>query len=346
MNHSITAKLISMEDMISSGCINIKDLISVIEDALLRFKKQEVLLPDKISQIFNEETQDRINVMPATIKTLGGAGVCGIKWVSVFPSNPQIYGCSNVTGVIILSELERGYPFAILDGTLITALRTACMGAIGAKYLAKKTSRIYGTIGAGEQAKMHFVAIKEIHPEIDTCYVASKTSASEDLFCREMGEKYPEVQFVACDSNYRKASENADIIVTAVSCQSPLLKADSIKPGAFYCHVGGWEDEYEVPLKADKIVCDRWDAVKHRTPTISRLYYQGRLKNEDIYADIVDIIDGTKPGRENDTEFNYFNSIGLGFIDVAVAYSFYEKVMRSGAGTDWTMKKTDIFSCL
>ncbi len=343
MNHNITVTLISMEDMITARCIDIKNIISVIENALLQFKAGEVFLPDKISQIFDEGIQNRINVMPATIKTLGESGICGVKWVSVFPQNPKNNDCSNVTGVIVLSELEKGYPFAILDGTLITTLRTACMGAIGAKYLAANDSKIYGTIGAGEQAKMHFIAIKELFPKINTCYVASRTHNSENSFVEELSKRYPNVQFITCGSDYRKASRNADIIITAVSCQEPLLKADAIKKGAFYCHVGGWEDEYEVPLKADKIVCDYWEAVKHRTPTISRLYHQGMIKDEDIYANIGDIIDGSKPGRENNEEFNYFNSIGLGFIDIAVAYSFYKRVKESNLGKDWAIKDSNIF---
>ena len=79
---------------------------------------------------------------------------CLIKYhrFSVFPNNPKLYNKQNVSGVILLSEIKTGFPFAIVDGTLITALRTACLGAIGAKYLARKDSSVYGTIGAGEQA--------------------------------------------------------------------------------------------------------------------------------------------------------------------------------------------------
>ena len=132
---------------------------------------------------------------------------------------------------------------------------------------------------------------------------------------------------------------DADIIVTAVSCQSPLLKADAIKKGAYYCHVGGWEDEYEVPLKADKIVCDNWESLKHRgSPTIAKLYNQGFLKDEDIYSNIADIILGNKVGRESDQEFIYFNAIGLAFVDIALAYSFYKTVEANKLGELWSMR--------
>lgn len=335
MNKSITVRMISQDDILKAGCYDIQNVVSVIEKTLLDFKAGKILLPDKISQIFDEATQDRINCMPST---LIDKKVCGVKWVSVFPQNPVKFNVPNVSGIMVLSELEKGFPFAVIEGGFLTAIRTACIGALGAKYLAKKDSTIYGTIGTGEQAKMHFIAIKTLFPDIKKCFVSSKTQEEEYDFIREMRNKFADVDYISCNTKYSKASENADIVVTAVSCQKPLLKANAIKEGAYYCHVGGWEDEYNVPRKADKIICDNWDSLKHRgSPTIARMYAEGLLKDNDIYANLADIIDGTKNGRENDSEFIYFNSIGLSFIDVAVAYDFYKKVINAGLGQNWQM---------
>jgi len=247
------------------------------------------------------------------------------------------YNSPNVTGVIILSELEQGFPFAIMDGTLITELRTASIGALASKYLARDDSKVIGIIGSGKQARMHLRTIKHVHPEIKVCKVASLNAQSEVAFAEEMGSEFTDIDFCLCNSDYEKASTDADIIVTAVSCQAPLLKARTIKKGSFYCHVAGWEDEYEVPLMADKIVCDQWECVKHRTQTISRLYQLGKLRDQDIYGDLVDIIDGSIPGRESRNEFIYFNSVGLAYIDVAVAYSFYKKAEALGKGNSWVI---------
>ena len=337
VNNTINVKLISMEDILNAGCFDVVDTIQIMEEALIEYKNGKVLMPDKISQVFDQATQNRINCMPATLLN---KKVCGMKWVSVFPGNPILHDCPNVSGTIILSELDKGFPFAILDGTFITAFRTACMGAIGAKYLARNNSEVIGIIGSGEQAQMHLIAMKAVHPEIKLCRVASRSAKSETRFIQVMQQYFTDMVFEACQSDYEKASYGADIIVTAVSCQAPLLKAKTIKAGAHYCHVAGWEDEFDVPLMADKIVCDRWEAVKHRTQTISQLYKMGKLKDEDIYADIVDIIDGTVPGRETDKEFTYFNSVGLAFIDVAVAYHFYRKVQSKELGMEWKMKNS------
>ncbi len=341
MKFNITPKLISVEDIIDSGCFNIEEIMETIEKAFVDFKNGNIDLPDKISQIFNEETQDRINCMPTTLRN---ENICGMKWVSVFPNNPNKYNIPNVSGVIVLSSTLNGFPVAIMDGTFITAVRTACIGAIGAKYLAKKDSKVYSTIGSGEQAKMHFIAIKKQFPTISVCKVASRDLQSEMSFINELKDKFKDVEFIAYNGDFETVAIDSDIIVTAVSCQKPLLKAKGIKKGAFYCHVGGWEDEYEVPLMANKIVCDMWESVKHRTQTISRLYKQGKIKDEDIYADIVDIIDGTVPGRENDEEFIYFNSVGLAFLDISIANQFYKKVCNSKKGEDWCIQNKDISS--
>lgn len=76
------------------------------------------------------------------------------------------------------------------------------------------------------------------------------------------------------------------------------------------------------------------------------MYKEGLLKDSDIYANIADIIDGTKPGRESDDEICYFNSIGLSFVDVSVAYSFYKKVLNNNLGKDWNIQKTDVTDAL
>ena len=80
----------------------------------------------------------------------------------------------------------------------------------------------------------------------------------------------------------------------------PMKKISGVK-------ILGWEDEYGVAQKADKIVCDDWEVVKHRSQTLCRMYKDGLLKDSDIYANLSELIAGTKPGRENDNEFIYFS---------------------------------------
>jgi ornithine cyclodeaminase/alanine dehydrogenase-like protein (mu-crystallin family) len=142
-----------------------------------------VIFPDKIVQVFDDETQERINCLPATFKN---KQICGVNWVSVFPPNPVRHGIQNLSAVIILSETEHGFPIALTEGTLCSNVRVGTMGAIAAKYLARDDARSIGFIGVGEQVKLHLIAMKTAVPSLEKCSVAAKDPAEEDLFVREM----------------------------------------------------------------------------------------------------------------------------------------------------------------
>ena len=298
---------------------NPETAIRIVEQAFHSYDEEHIMLPTKISQIFDEGTQDRINCMPATLLD---EKVCGVKWVSVFPDNPKS-GIKNVSGLIVLSEIEHGLPIAVMDGTEITNTRTAAVGGVALKYLARQNSESIGFIGAGREARTHLDYALYSCPNLKRCYVSSRSLQTAASFIEEKKAKHPQMEFINCGNDFEKAVRPADIIVTATSTQADLLKAAWVKAGATYVHVGGWEDEFAVADLADKIVCDDWDCVKHRGQTLCRMYKAGRLRDSDIYADLKEIITGQKKARENDTEFIYFNSVGLAFIDIAFAYYVY-----------------------
>lgn len=335
----IVVRIISQEDVADIFKGNSDALFSVIEEAFMKYLHGNVLFPDKISQIFNQETQNRINCMPATL--LGDDMVCGMKWVSVFPTN-EPKGIQNVTGVMLLSEIHSGFPIAMIDGTLATKMRTSGVGCVAAKYLAPSKVESIGIIGSGEEARMHFALLKHLFPTIKECRVSSRSASNEKGFVDKFTKLTPDVTFITCENDSYKCASNADIIVTAISGQAPVLKAKDITKGGLYIHVGGWEDEYEVALKAQKIVCDDWEASKHRTQTICRMYKEGILKDHDIYANLSDLISGRKKGRENDDEFIYFNSVGLSYIDLNLANYIYLTAVEKGLGKDVVIAENSI----
>ena len=338
--HEIRCKYFSQEDLLGAGCLDVAMAIEAAEEAMRAFDANEVIFPEKIVQIFNDDTQERINCLPATFRN---KNVCGVKWVSVFPPNPVRFGIQNLSAVIILSEIEHGFPIAFMEGTLCSNIRVGAMGALAAKHLARQDSETIGFIGAGEQAKMHLIAMKTVLPNLQECRVAAKLPEEEQQFLREMQPILPDIKLVACSSNLEKAVTGADVIVTATSAQAPLLKAAWMKPGAFYSHVGGWEDEYQVAQSCDKIVCDDWETVKHRTQTLSRMFKDGVLTDADVSSNLSDIVLGRKPGRENIDEKIYFNAVGLAYIDVAIAHAMYERATEAGMGQDLKIQHEMIF---
>ena len=316
-------KIISHQNQIEAGCFDVKAGIEIAEKALKLYHKGDIIFPDKVSQIFNEEDQTRINCLPATIKS---ENVCGMKWVAVFPPNPIRFGLPNLNATILLSEINSGYPIAFMDGTLCSNIRTASVSAVAAKYLASKNSKSIGFIGTGEQAKTHLLSLYHVLPSLKICKVSSRRESSVETFINQMKQYIPEMEFINCGSRYQQASEDSDVVVTAISGQAPILQAEWLKDGVFYNHVGGWEDDYKVPKIMNKIVCDDWASVKHRTQTLSRLYKMGELSDGDIYADLYEIVGGDKKGRETEIEKIYFNPVGLSYVDIALAKYFYDKV--------------------
>ena len=304
------------------------EVIKVVEESFRKRIEGNVLLPDKTSVIFDEATQNRINCMPGALLD---EKLYGVKWVAVFPDNPK-EGYRNVTGTIILSELVHGHTLSVMDAGYLTEIRTAAVGAVAAKHLSCADAEAIGFIGAGQQARRHLDLLKTVRPGIKKCYVSSRTDSTVQDFIDEEKKRHSDISFISCGNNYETAVKDADIIVTAISGQEDVLKARWIKKGALYIHVAGWEDEYAVALRADKIVCDDWGNVKHRTQTISRMYQEGLIKDSDIYCNIDEIIAGRKKGRESKDEFIYFCSVGLAFIDIALAQYVYTKSIDLGYG--------------
>lgn len=331
---------LSQEDLINAGAFDLIMAKDALQKSLFNFRDGRILFPDKIVQIFNDETQERINCLPAT---LCDDKICGVKWVSVFPPNPRRYGTQNLSAIIVLSELEKGYPICVMDGTLCSNMRVAAMGASAAEVLAREDSETIGFIGAGEQAKMHLIGMKAVRPGLKVCKVSAKEEYEEEGFINDLSKILPDMKFIQCHTKSQDAIEGSDIIVTATSAQAPLLKAAWIKEGAFYSHIGGWEDEYAVVKKASKIVVDDWGTVKHRAQTVSRAYKDGVITDSDIYANLIDILSGDKKGRENDKEFIYFNAVGLAYTDVSIAYAMYKRAVEAGVGTQSYLQEKMIF---
>ena len=219
--HAIRFTYLSQEDLLQAGCLDFRLAIDAAESALLAYRNGDVLFPEKIVQIFNPETQERINCLPATLRR---EGVCGVKWVSVFPSNMSAFGVQNLAAIVVLSEME---------GTLASNVRVGAMSALAARYFAPEEPRVIGFIGSGEQAKMTLLAMKSVRPGLVECRVCAKTIEEERQFVRELAPILTDMDLVAAETDSAWAMSESDILVTATSAQAPLLKAAWMKPGRY-----------------------------------------------------------------------------------------------------------------
>ena len=300
--------------------------MQVVERAFRQHGLGRVQMPPK-SYLYYTAYNGDLRTMPAYLEE---ENITGVKIVNVHPGNPD-RGLPTVMALIILISPETGAPVAIMDGTYLTDIRTGAAGGIAAKYLARKDSKVIGLVGAGNQAKTQLEALLEVFdPEM--VKITSRTEESCKQFIREMADITP------CEIRYEKSIEkvcNCDILVTTTPTRKPIVKAQWIKEGTHINAIGadavGKEELDPELLIRSKIVVDDIVQALHSGEVnvpLSKHY----ISENDIHAQLGEVITGLKPGRTSEEEITIFDSTGLAIQDVASAHLAYERAISRGLG--------------
>ena len=324
---------LDQRDVKALGAEDMKHALVDVEAAMSLGEKKDALHPIKGVMEWDPDRYgpaNRINSMPGF---LGGEyQMAGIKWIG---SNPQnvAKGFPRASALTILNDPDNKLPLCILDGTSISAARTGASGGVGIKYLAKKDAKSLVLVGAGAQSRTQLEAALLTRPSLQEFYVADIVLDRAQAFAAEMNKKHSiQMTAVAMDA-LKPCCQKADIIITATVATDPILDADWLSPGVLYIQIGGYEATYDAVLKADKRVCDEWVHVLHRNATtIAYMHHDGVIDDSGIYADLGEICNGKKPGRETDEEIIYYNPVGMGNEDIAIATRLYRKAKAENVG--------------
>ena len=313
---------------------DIKLALEDIEEVLSLYSKGDVIVPHKIFMGFGktieeENTMGRINAMPGYI--MGKYNMAGIKWIGSNPKNLE-KGMPRASAITILNDPDTKHPLAIMDGTVISATRTGAVGGVAVKYLAKTNSRVITLIGAGVQNKTQLAAAVCAKPEIEVVYIYDLHFDRAVSFAEEMGKSL-NISIIPVKSA-KEYCQKSDIIITATVSSGPIVDADWISPGTLCINVGAHEYTYDAVRKANKVVVDAWGDVKSRMgSTISIMANEGLFSDEELYAEIGEIIRAIKVGREDNDEIIYFNSVGMGIMDIAIATRVFRSAQSKHKGT-------------
>jgi alanine dehydrogenase len=318
--------LISKSDI--EELISISEVISAVEEAFRAKGLGRVQMPPK-SYVFFEEYHGDFRVMPAYLEELGAAGV---KVVNAHPRNPKEQGLPNVMATILLLSPETGAPLAIMDGTLITNLRTGAAAAVATKYLAREGSKIVAMIGAGVQARTQLIALNEVL-DIAEVRVEDIIPGKAEQYAKELKDRL-ELNINPVEST-EKAMEGADVVVTVTPRRSPVVMDEWVEGGMHINAIGadapGKQELDPKILKRAKVIVDDWEQASH-SGEINVPLSKGLLKQNDVYADIGGIVAGKKPGRTSREEITVFDSTGLAVHDIATAWRVYQKAQEEGKG--------------
>ena len=276
---------LSQSDVIKCGGMSMTDAINDLEEVYRLYDKGDYLLPGKIVMKLpgenSEEITGRINAMPGHIG--GKFNMSGIKWIGSGPANPSKYGLPRASALIILNDPETKIPIAIMDGAVISAIRTGAVSGISAKYLAPSNSKTVGLFGAGAQSRTQLMALKAALPELEKAYVYDISYERSASFANDMSKSLK--MEVSVNQDRLNVIENSDIIVTATTATEPLVYGKDLKKGCYVVHIGGNEVDDELIYKADKIVCDDWETDKHRMgDTLAYMFHDGKIGDDKIYG--------------------------------------------------------------
>ena len=311
---------LSQEDV--KKCITVRESIDSVEEGMKLCGNGKTIHPPKI---YMEIEKYHGFIKPMIAFADEPMNISATKNFSFFPENRKT-GLPTVHATIILNNPQNGLPLAIMDGTIITALRTAATTAVAAKYLAKTDSNIIGIFGAGVQGRSHLLCLSELF-DISSVRVGDISKKYRDEFAKEMSKKLG-IEVKAVEGK-KDVVRGADIIITCTTGNEPLVMKEDVEPGMFIGKVGSYQEiDFGVIDVVDKYVIDFWEYVSHRVPEIR----DAKVEHEDIYAEIAEIVAGRKKGRINSYEKILFVSIGMGIEDAAVGLKVYENAKTLNIG--------------
>jgi ornithine cyclodeaminase/alanine dehydrogenase-like protein (mu-crystallin family) len=286
--------------------LRMTELIPAMEKALIDFSGGRVTQPVR-SIISIDPPGGFLGLMPAL--TPDGLG---LKAVTFYPSNVE-RGIPTHMATIFLVDSQTGTPLAVMDGRLITEMRTAAVSAAATKLLAPPDAKVLAILGSGVQARSHVEALRLVR-EFDTIRVWSPTPEHAKRFAQEIGATAMPVE---------AAVRDADVIVTVTSSKAPVLEGDWLKPG---CHVNAigacrpdWRELDDNAMTNVVVVDSREGASKESGDVI--------LSGAKIYAELGEALAGKVPTRANETTI--FKSLGMAVQDIAAALLVYRSTKNN-----------------
>jgi len=243
----------------------------------------------------------------------------GLKIVSVRPNNTQ-KGLPTVPGFVILSDEDTGLPKVLMDGTYITALRSAAGSAVATDILARKNASILCVFGAGMQAKSHIEAICCVR-DIQQVFIVNRTIENAEKLAQGLIMKYPKLK-VSCPIDPKEALQMADIIITATNTITPLFSGKDVPFNRVHINaVGSYTPQMQEldseTIRRSKVVIDTEEALESGDLQIPM--QQGLISTETISGTLGQIISQNIQVRDEKTDITLFKSVGSAVQDIATA---------------------------
>jgi len=306
------------------------EILAAVEQGLAAQGRREAVIEPRMHLVPNAGGNGHFNVLRGAFRE--PINLAGVKVISDFVDNYK-EGLPSEVGLLLLMDPRNGVPKAIVDGSHLTDMRTGAVTAIGAKYLARKGSRVLGHIGARGTAYWNVRLLDRLFG-FDEIRVHSRRPESREAFAARLSQDLGKP--VVATDDWQSCVSGADIVVEAsrLNEPAPMLKTDWIKPGAFVVPYGTMSAvELSLTDIMSKLVVDDWGQCKSGPFGALRAHVEaGKLSEATLHAELGEIVAGVKPGRQREDETILFWHRGLSLSDIALGHAMLEKAERLGIG--------------
>jgi alanine dehydrogenase len=321
--------LVLSEEQVRS-LIDIEELITALKQAHIQYSTGKAVMPVRLV-VPLPQIQGRITSMPGY---LSEDKALGMKVVTYFENNLR-QNLPAILATVMLFSAATGKINAVMDGSYITAIRTACASAMATKALANPLAPVLGILGAGVQARAHIQALCRVR-KLNQIKLYSPSGTSAANIKREL-EPAMGVAIVVAKSA-EETVRNSDLLVTATTAQQPILKSEWLKPGAHINAVGSHRpDSREIDgptVTRSKLVVDSREAIMAECGDILLAIKEKSITANHVHAEIGEVLAGTKPARSSAYEVTLYKSVGIAIQDVATAQLIYHKALELKVGTN------------
>lgn len=303
------------------------ECIEAMRDALAALARGEAIQPLR-PVMWLPEKVGALGMMPGH---LGSIETMGIKTVTVFPGNAGTEYDSH-QGTVMLFDSSNGRLKAVIDATEITAVRTAAVSAVATDALARPEARVMAVLGAGVQGASHLEAIPLVRPIEEIRVWSRDTEKAGRLATKANGG--PAVKAV---DTVAEAVAQADVVCTTTASPDPVLTAAHLEAGMHINAVGSSvpfaREIASAGMARSRIFVDRRESTLNESGDFLMARSEGAVDDDDIVAEIGEVLIGAHAGRERDEEITLFDSLGLAVEDIAAADLVYRNALERGVGT-------------
>lgn len=313
--------------------LKMPDALAYVEEAYKQLILGNAIVPQRIA--ITEPAPGLTLIMPGIIG--GKMNALATKIVSVYKQNPEKYKMPTVLAKIMVQDINTGDIVCIMDGSLITAMRTGAATGVSVKYLARKDSKTLSIFSGGIQARKQVSAVYwGLNKKLEKCKVYDlKKDTAKDFKNEIERELGIEIEIVESGDDLLN---NTDIIVTATTSTTPLFAGEQIIEGSHISSIGAHApDARELDSMTIKRASLLTAGLKEACLAEAGDYIipirEGIITQDDVFS-IGEIITGNKAGRSSDSEITIFKSVGISAQDVAVGKLVYDRAIKEGIGKD------------